>query len=103
MDAFRKFLYDEFCTKTLENYTTYCKENKMSESSSGIITFLIDHELIKPVTVRHYTICQDFTYQYSSSDKSKSEIVRLLSQRYNLSERSVWAVIKSKNDPKKRF
>lgn len=101
MENIRKQLLDEFCGKTLENYREYCQKTQIEEDPKTIITYLIDQDIIKPVTVRHYTICREYEVLLPSMDYKKSKTVRLLAERYNLSERSVWAVVKSIEKKKK--
>lgn len=101
MEIIRKQLLDEFCGKTLQNYRDYCQKAHIKEEPKSIITFLIDQEIIKPVTVRHYTVCQEYSVLLPEMNYQKSKTVRLLAERYNLSERSVWAVIKSIDNKKK--
>ena len=101
MEIIRKQLLDEFCGKTLQNYREYCQKTQIQEDPKTIITYLIDQEIIKPVTVRHYTICREYEVLLPSLEYKKSKTVRLLAERYNLSERSVWAVVKSIENKKK--
>ena len=94
MEEIRKQLFDEFCTHIQLSFQEYCKETGVSDNSESIVTYLIDHQIIKPVTIRHYSISKEYEILLHANDNKKSQTVRLLAGKYNLSERSIWAVVK---------
>lgn len=94
MKEIRKQLYDEFCVRILQNYEDHCKKNELPESREGILTYLIDQGVIKPVSIRHYSISKEYPSLLIKANNHKSKTVRILAEKYNLSERAIWAVVK---------
>ena len=94
MKEYRKKIYDVFCERLQENYHEYCINNELPQSLDGLITYLIDHDIIKAVTVRHYSIGKEYLSLSERVSDNKTTKIRRLSEEYNLSERTVWAAVK---------
>ena len=56
----RKHIFDSFQAHLNLNYKSYCERHGISESIPGLITFLIDQELIPPVVIKRYTVLKEF-------------------------------------------
>lgn len=94
MEEYRKQLYDVFCERLQENYQEYCKNSELPESLDGLITYMIDHDVVKAVTVRHYSIGEEYLSLSETVLDNKTSKVKRISEKYNLSERTVWAAVK---------
>lgn len=90
----KKQLLDTF-QKSLENsFENYCDRHHSPDNIGCFITYLIDHNLIETSTIKRYTILKEFDTLYSQNGNHKTLTVKTLASKYNVSERSVWTVLK---------
>ena len=95
MQIYRKNLIDSFSRQIKEDYYNFCDRQELKKGDDTLLDFLLSKNLVGEVAVRRYIINKDFNKLIEiKRDKTKTEIVRLLSERYQLSERSVWNIIK---------
>lgn len=90
----RKRLTDDFCQTLLENFQQYCQEQQQREDAADLITYLLDRELIPPVKVRKYTIIRRYEQLKNKTDWKKTEVVAYLADRFNISTRSIWNILR---------
>ena len=93
MEIYQQQLLRKF-RETLQNSweqhkTTY----GVTDTPDTFIEYLIDNQLIKEEIIRRYTIGKEFKERISEF-KTKSELIALLSKRYNLSTRVIWNYIR---------
>lgn len=96
MEFHRKQLIDKFEGILFENYRDYCQRYSITPSFEGLITFLVDFEIISPKAITKYTIRQEFEQLYPQKEYHKTNTVLQLADRYNLSERSIWSILKGR-------
>jgi len=87
-------IQDHFQDLLQQEYSRFCDCQDQEHSLPVFITYLIDRELIPPVRIRQYTIGKEFDRLYDAATGKKSQIVRRLSERYNISERTVWTILR---------
>jgi len=91
-------MLERFASFLTEKYQSYQKQHMPQEDSlSTFITYLIDHRIIESTTIKRYTILEEYEKIINNS-KHKTEAVNTLSERFNISERSVWSIIKDHRD-----
>ncbi len=93
-NTIRKQLLDQFQKHLETNYADYCDRQSNEQDISGLVTYLIDQELIPASTLKRYTILKEFQKVYSTQKHNKTQTVSLLAERFNLSERTVWSMLK---------
>ncbi|NJK83384.1 MAG: hypothetical protein HC912_05770 [Saprospiraceae bacterium] len=92
--SIRKKLVDRFSEFLVINYEHYCEQHNLdANNTETIITYLVDQELIRPKTIKDYTIVHEFRHLLPQT-KHKTETVALLADKFNISERAVWLVLK---------
>jgi hypothetical protein len=62
---------------------------------SGIITYMIDKELIPVMKVRQFTVTKEFEDTYQAHNQHKTKTVYAISDKFNISERTVWNILKN--------
>lgn len=92
--ANRKYILDRFQQHLLKKYQSYCTRHNISDPVEGLITFLIDQELIPEKNIKDYTVRQEFDDIYPNEEYHKTRTVNALADRFNLSERSIWSILK---------
>ena len=73
--------------------TTISAEYEPTQLTS-FIDYLLDHHLIEEVNIRRYTILKEFDLQYPQHQYHKTQTVYSIANKYGLSERTVWTVLK---------
>ena len=92
----RKQLLDTFQRNLNQNYENYCSRHGIVPSNEGLIIFLIDNDLIPPKNVKGYVVSNEFEKLQEIKNEKKTRMVELLSDKFNLSERSIWTILKNK-------
>lgn len=95
MEDFRKRLLDQFHKHLFHNYEAYCTLHEMPIDVDGFITYLIDHDLIQKTTIKHYTVLHEFGEHLPKQKNHKTETVNILANRFNISVRSIWSILKN--------
>lgn len=89
-----KTLLDQFETSLNKNFENYCETQEQENDNIQLIRYLIDHNLINITTIRRYAILKTYNKLLQQSNRKKVEMVRILSERFNISERSVYTILK---------
>lgn len=96
----RKQILDLFQDRLCLEYCEYCNKHQLKPELAGLITYLIDQELINPHVIQKYTVLKAFNEGYLGSRGQKTQTVEMLADRFNLSTRTVWSILKHKDDPR---
>ncbi|MEO1516805.1 MAG: hypothetical protein AAFV95_17420 [Bacteroidota bacterium] len=94
MEEARKHLLDSFHKRLLQDYETYCDTHCFDKSTDGLVTYLIDQGLIQSPTIKRYTIQKEFDELYPDGNQKKTQVVDTLANRFNISSRSVWSMLR---------
>ncbi len=97
MQIYRKQLVDIFTKVVLKNYSEHCLRHGIPENNHTFLNFLFTKNLLREVAVRHFTISTEFKKTYDKSKSTKTQTVRLLADKYNMTERAVWNIIKTRS------
>lgn len=92
----RKYILDKFEEHLYDNYLAFCVRQGMRESLPGFITFLIDQELVPTTSIKKYTVLHEYESLTKNSKTQKTKAVLTLADRFNISERSIWGILKAK-------
>ena len=99
----RKQIFDKFEEHVFENYVKYCTQHQLPCSLNGLIAYLIDFEIIPQKAIQRYTILNEFEVLYPKEQFQKTKTVVSLADRFNISERSVWSILKRFNVASKKL
>ncbi|MBK8967064.1 MAG: hypothetical protein R3D58_04780 [Saprospiraceae bacterium] len=92
---FKKHILDRFQEHLQQDYEDYCRRHGIDSSAGfGLLTFLIDQELIPPVQIQRYTVRREFRQAYPEQDFHKTQTVHRLADRFQISERTVWSILR---------
>ncbi len=90
----KKYILDQFQEHLNQCYKNYCERHNTEFKIEHFTRYLIDQNLLDASTIRRYTIIREYKSLKHNSPSAKTDKVRLLADRFHLSERSVWAVLK---------
>jgi len=95
-----KNLLNQFEIYLDANFKDYCKKhNKDVQETNQLIRYLIEHKVIKDTTIRRYAILKEYDQLILDNVRLKKvELVRRLSKHFNLSERTIYTVLKEYKD-----
>lgn len=91
----RKQILDLFENQLFQSYEDYCQKHGLQPDYKGLITYIIDQELINPSTIQKYTVLKAFHDQCVDIRGQKTQTVEVLADRFNLSSRTIWSILKS--------
>ncbi len=93
----RKSILDRFQEHIDISYDNYCKMHGARKNEQGLITWLIDQELIPATLLHRYTLLKEFEELHLEKAIQKTAVVNVLAHRFNISERTVWSILKQAN------
>ncbi len=91
---YRKQLVDDFSVQIQRAYHDYCQRHHIAKDNKTFLNFLFNHQLLNETSIRRFIIQGEFQKLSENKNIRKSEAVRLLSDRYGVTERSVWNLIR---------
>ena len=83
---FKKHLLTHFEQK--ENRPTDCPQIET------FLDFLLNHQLIESKNIKRFTLLKEFDVQYPLHGFHKTQTVLSLANKYGVSERAIWTVLK---------
>ena len=90
----KKALLDAFEQHLLADFEAYGHRQELPLTTSELITFLLDQELFSPPRVRHYTVTREYDCRRQPLYGHKSSVVSLIADRFKLSERTIWNILR---------
>lgn len=94
MEVNRKLLLDTFQDYLLDSYQSYCETQQLPMTTKGFLIYLIDRDLIPFVKIKRFTLLKVFDEELVNCNHHKTNTVKRLALRFNISERGVWNVLK---------
>ncbi len=89
-----KFLLDTFQRHLLQNFDTYCERQRQEKDLENLIIYLIDRQLLSTAIIRRYAIQYEFDGLFPEHGFHKSNTVSTLADRFQLSSRHIWSLLK---------
>lgn len=90
-------IQDPFIFHVLQGYRIDKQQIPVSAELREFVEYLIAQNLIPVKQIRSYVLAQEFDALYrQGAYRGKSETVRILSQRYGVSESTIWNLLKQR-------
>ncbi len=102
MNSYRLLLMEKFKEHIGHSFNNWCTENTLSSSEDRFLTYLIDRELIPATCIQKFTVLQEFERLGSEKNYQKTQLVSLLACKFNLSEKTIWNILKSTASARKK-
>lgn len=90
----RKQILDLFESQLLQEYKAFCDHHQIQLDFKGLITYIIDQDLINPQIIQKYTVLRTFHARKLAQRGAKTQMVEEIADRFNLSARTVWSILK---------
>lgn len=90
----KKYILDKFQEHLRHSFEVFCKRHGIKKTDDQFITFLIDQNLISTPHLQRFTVCKEYEKMCIEKSYTKSIIVDTLANRFSLSERTVWTILK---------
>lgn len=94
----RKGIMDTFQKMVCEDYHNYCLRHQLTPTTDGVITYMIDQDLIPAIKVRQFTVTKAFDEIFVAHNQHKTKTVYALSDKFNIPERTIWNILKNKKN-----
>ena len=92
----QKYLVDQFVRNTLTAFQQYCFRHTLSPTNENFLTYLYDRELLNENNMRRYIIMEEYDQMHILPTFKKTQAVRKLADKYQLSDRAIWNIIARK-------
>lgn len=93
----KKNLLDKYQEYLWQDYVAYCKRQQIDEDFQGFITYIIDKGHISDLHIKRFTVLREFDpLRQEQQTRHKTHAVEVLADRFNLSERTIWNILKHK-------
>ena len=76
---------------------SYCEVSKIDANLKNFLLYLIDNDLINESEIRKYTITNEFLEIYQTEAIKKTNIVKRLSEKFRISDRAIWSMLRKSN------
>lgn len=98
MQIYQKQLIDFFSSLVHQNFDAYCNRHAIPKNNNSFLNFLFTQDLMSETAIRRYTIDSEYsTLKQQNEELTKSQLVRLLADKYNLTDRTIWNIIQTKS------
>ena len=94
MEEPRKYILDRFQEHLHTGFEVFCTRHGIEKTHDQFITFLIDQDLITASHLQRFTVLKEFEKIRSENDGTKTLVVDTLANRFRISERTVWSILK---------
>ena len=92
----QKQILDIFQRDLMLSFRAYCKQHQYEVTTEGLITYLIDKQLIADSMIRRFVIAEEFEREFPKHAGHKTETVQTLASRFHLSERTIWSALRQR-------
>ncbi len=91
--VYQKEVLDLFSDRLRQNFKSHCVNCHMPDDLAHFVTYLIDRDLINSSIIRKYAIKEAYYDLHEKEEIGKTQVVQVLSKRFNVSKRTVWSVL----------
>lgn len=99
MKEFHQMLVEQFSSRLEHSYLEYCESTTINKDFKTFLLYLIDNNLLNTSDIRKYTITKEFEELLTTQKINKTGAIRILAKKFNISDRSIWTMIRK--EPKK--
>lgn len=101
MQETRKSILDRFQDHLHMCFESFCDRHNLEKTQNQFITYMIDQELISLPHLQRFTVLKEFEQIKTEQQYPKTLLVVKLAHRFQISERTVWGILRySKSDKK---
>ena len=94
MEEPRKYILDRFQEHLYSSFESFCTRHGIEQTHSQFVTFLIDQDLISQSHLQRYTVLREFEKISTEQSYPKTLVVDTLANRFRISERTVWSILR---------
>lgn len=98
--ATRKYLLDRFQSLLEREFNAYCHRHQLDATTNTLVTFMVDHELVTERGLMQFVVQQELDELYPDKAATKTQAVEMVAHRFNISQRTVWNILKKKSELK---
>lgn len=94
MEEPRKYILDRFQEHLHSGFEVFCTRHGIEKTHDQFITFLIDQDLITSSHLQRFTVLKEFEKICAEQAGPKTLVVDTLANRFRISERTVWSILR---------
>lgn len=93
----KMLLEENFKENLVNEFQLYCREQCTEPEIFEFIQFIFEKNIISSKTIHHLSILSAYNDLRRSSDVNKTQAVNILSNRFSISSRTIWSILKEKS------
>lgn len=93
---------DNFFSLIQSDFKNYCRRHKAPLNNDTFLTFLYDLNLLNENTIRRYTIMEEYEKMHALPGFQKTKSIRLLADKFNVTDRAIWNMLAGSNQVKNK-
>lgn len=94
MDQNKKYIVDRFQEHLPKSFEPYCEGHGLDQSENQLVTFFHRSGLNPPALIQRYAVIHEYKKLNEELEGHKTQTVSALAHRFNISERTVWSILK---------
>jgi len=97
MHDFKQLFLEKFSTKIHQSFVDFCKKENLEINTKTLLLYLIDEKLLSKADMRNFLIVEEFKELYPSNNFHKTQTIKILADRFSVSDRAIWTMLNRKN------
>ncbi len=97
MQQFQQLFLEKFSNKIHQTFSAFCIKENLEFNTKTLLLYLIDKGLLNKIDIRNFLILEEFEELYSSNNFHKTQTIKLLADRFDISDRAIWTMLNRKN------
>ena len=93
----KKQLLDTFSEHLQKNFSAHCNTQGLEPNLDTFTTYMVDRGLINNTAIQRYAVLAIFDELHNREPMTKSQLVDILADRFHLSPRSIWNVLRGRS------
>jgi hypothetical protein len=94
MSPVKKHLLDKYQYYLWSDYLAFCQRQNIEADLQDFITYIIDKGHVSETHIRRYTILKEFAPLYREQAQHKTNTVETLADRFSVSQKTIWNILK---------
>ena len=97
MQQFQQLFLEKFSNKIHQNFNDFCSKENLEINTKTFLLYLVDKGLLHKTDIRNFLILEEFEELYPTNNFHKTQTIKLLADRFDISDRTIWTMLNRKN------
>lgn len=97
MQQFQQLFLEKFSNKIHQTFNDFCTKKNLEINTRIFLLYLIDKGILNKTDIRNFLIIEEFEELYPNNNFHKTQTIKLLAEKFAISDRAIWTVLNRKN------